>query len=74
MHASAVSSWNGTTAGNPASGTGGVSIAAITGPYYAACWANSNVSGGGAFIGNFGASAYQIVTNGGSVPAGFGNW
>ena len=76
MHSGAVSSWNGSfSTAQVAAGTGGVSISGITGPYFAMCYGNpganvANVVG----TANFGASTYQIVTNGGAVPSGFGNF
>jgi hypothetical protein len=60
--------WNGSGTANPATCIGGVSISAITGPYYAAI----GIKGGnvGAQVtANFGATAYSFT-----APAGFGNW
>jgi hypothetical protein len=54
--------WNGSGTANPATGTGGLSISALTGPFYAL------MIGGSAdkVTANFGASAFT-----GSVPSGF---
>jgi hypothetical protein len=60
--------WNNSGAANPATGTGGVSFSAITGPYYAAISIKSDAAGNTQITANFGATSYAT-----SAPAGFGN-
>lgn len=55
--------WNGSGTANPATGTGGISFASVTGPWFA--WVGSDESADGG-TGNFGASAF---VNG--PPSGF---
>ena len=75
MHAGTVSNWNASGTANPATNSGGQSISYMSGPYYAACWGQSGDAAPTiANTANFGGSTYKIVANGGSVPAGFGNW
>ena len=75
MHGSSISQWNASPTADPATGVGGQDLSGVTGPYFAMCAgnaaANATYSG---WTANFGYPAYQIVTNGGVVPAGFGNW
>jgi hypothetical protein len=60
------SNWNNSAPANPATGTGGASIAAMTAGALAPTWA----AGGSAVVtANFGASAFAF-----SVPAGFSAW
>ena len=64
-HAGGVASnWNNSGTANPATGVGGISIAAITGPYYAYAWMGNTSS----FTANFGGSAFAMT-----APSGFGN-
>ena len=74
MHAGSISNWNGSPTANPATGVGGQSLSAVVGPYYAACYENSNGTPPLVYTGNFGATPYQIQVNGGNVPSGFSNW
>lgn len=55
--------WNGSGTANPATGTGGISFASITGPYFA--FAGSDVANDGGTA-NFGAAAFNR-----SLPSGF---
>lgn len=52
--------------GDPAAGTGGQDVSAITGAIFAANWVKAT---GDIFTTNFGASAYSYTP-----PSGFGNW
>jgi hypothetical protein len=61
------SNWNNSGTANPATGAGGVSISAISGPYYAAVAMLGNQTS--QITGNFGALPYQSA-----APSGFGNW
>jgi len=58
--------WIGTTSGDPAAGTNGFDISALTGALYAAV--EEEVSGM-VWTANFGATAYAQA-----VPSGYGNW
>jgi len=59
--------WNASAPANPATGTGGQSFSAITGPYYPVVTLNGNTTD--SLTANFGASAYNYTP-----PIGFGNW
>jgi S-formylglutathione hydrolase FrmB len=82
MHAGNASNWNGSLNGNPAAGTGGVSISSITGPYFAACGGSPQATANNVSVtANFGNSTYNIVTVptnasafGPGFPVGFRNW
>lgn len=56
--------WNNSGTANPATGTGGASFSALTGPFFPQQWINSG--SGNAYTANFGASAFTGV-----VPSGF---
>lgn len=58
--------WNNNAGADPAAGTNGINISAITGALYAG---NELEKSGDIGTANFGASAYAQ-----SVPSGFGNW
>jgi hypothetical protein len=59
--------WNGGGGADPVGGSGGNSISAITGPYFAAAWFN-NAVGVKSLTANFGALPF-----GASAPGGYGN-
>lgn len=59
--------WNGNAANNPATGTGGLSLAGWTAPGFTGLYACANGGGGGGVVtANFGASAFT-----GTAPSGF---
>ena len=60
--------WNNSATANPATGTGGLSIAAITGPFFIAA-GSGNASSTAAVTINEGTSAFTIA-----LPAGFNPW
>jgi hypothetical protein len=72
IHLGTAGNWNNSGTANPATGVGGASLGGLAGgPWYPAVshWFNTdNVTA------NFGGGAYAIVTAGGAVPSGFGNW
>jgi hypothetical protein len=58
--------WNNDVSANPATGTNGIDISGVSGPYFPSGGANNVLD---AFTANFGATAYAQ-----SAPSGFGNW
>lgn len=66
-NASSPTTWNAGGTANPVTGLGGVSLSAITGPYYAAIALRGN-AGSAQWTANFGATSYVA-----SAPLGFGN-
>jgi len=61
--------WNNNASNDPATNTGGVSIASITGPFFVIVSVENSGGGNGVSTINFGATAFTYT-----APSGFGNW
>lgn len=58
--------WNNDVSANPATGTNGIDMSSLAGPYFPSAGTNNIPD---AFTANFGATAYAQA-----APSGFGNW
>ena len=62
--------WNAGGTANPATGVGGITVAALAaGNYYACLYQFNNTTAGGSVTANFGATSYAAT-----IPSGFSNW